>query len=95
MKDWLPDYHACDLPLKEELLAMHPRTMDRYLKGARSDLRRRLNTGTRAGKLIITKVPLKNFGGRPTCPGHYGYLDGLDGVRVHPKQECHPCQTCA
>lgn len=70
LKDWLPDYHACDLPLKEELLAMHPRTMDRYLKSARSDLRRRLNTGTRAGKLIITQVPLKNFGERPTCPGH-------------------------
>lgn len=70
MKDWLPEHHACDLPLKEELLAIHHRTMERYLKGARSDLRRRLNTGTRAGKLIITQVPIKNFGECPTCPGH-------------------------
>jgi hypothetical protein len=70
LKDWLPDYGDAADDVKQELLSMHPRTMDRYLEQPRAELRRRLNTGTRRGKLLVTTVPIRNLGVKPSEPGH-------------------------
>lgn len=68
--DWLPYYEECSDDIKGELLRMSARTMERLLKEEKAALQRRLNTGTRRGKLIVTQVPLRDFDFTPDTPGH-------------------------
>jgi hypothetical protein len=45
--------------------------MDRYLKAAKAELNRKINTGTRRGlKKMITKIPIRNLGEKPNELGH-------------------------
>jgi hypothetical protein len=71
LKDWMPHYDGCSQPVKDELLRMSPKTMDRYLKAAKAELNRKINTGTRRGlKKMITKIPIRNLGEKPNELGH-------------------------
>ena len=71
LKDWLPCYQGCSEAVKEELLRMSPKTMDRYLLAAKAALNRKTNTGTRRGlRKMITQIPVRNLGERPVELGH-------------------------
>jgi hypothetical protein len=61
--DWLPKYQGCSELVKEELMRMSSKTMDRYLKSAKADLKRRMNTGTRRGlREMVTEISIRNLG---------------------------------
>jgi hypothetical protein len=69
--DWLPKYQGCSELVKEELMRMSSKTMDRYLKSAKADLKRRMNTGTRRGlRKMVTQIPIRNLGEKPNETGH-------------------------
>jgi hypothetical protein len=71
LKNWLPHYQGSSDTVKEELLRMSPKTMDRYLKAAKSELNRKINSGTRRGlKKMITQIPIRNLGEKPNELGH-------------------------
>ena len=70
LPDWLPHYEDCDVEIKSELLRMSARTIERLLKEEKAALRRRLNTGTKRAKLIVTQVPLRDFDFAADTPGH-------------------------
>jgi ribosomal protein L21 len=71
LKDWLPHYQGCSEAVKEEVLRMSPKTMDRYLKVAKAELKRKINTGTRRGlRKMITQIPIRNLGEKPNELGH-------------------------
>jgi hypothetical protein len=71
LKDWLPHFQGCSDAVKEELLRMSPKTMDRFLKSAKAELNRKINTGTRRGlRKMITQIPIRNLGEKPNELGH-------------------------
>lgn len=72
MVDWLPHYEdgTCSDAVKAELLRMSAATMHRKLRDDKAALRRRMNSGTRRGKAIVTQVPVRNLERRPVEPGH-------------------------
>jgi hypothetical protein len=73
MSEWLKHYddQTCSLEVKRELLTMSASTIGRFLLSARSNLRRKMNTGTRRGvRKFLTKVPIRNLGVTPTELGH-------------------------
>jgi len=71
MKDWLPHFRGCSEPVKEELLRMSSKTMDRYLKAAKAELNRKINSGTRRGlRKMVTEIPIRNLGEKPDELGH-------------------------
>jgi hypothetical protein len=70
LPDWLPHYQGTDDDVKLELLRMSPSTIERLLKEDKAQLRRKMNTGTKRGKLIVTQVPLRDFDFAPKEPGH-------------------------
>jgi hypothetical protein len=55
--DWLPKYQGCRELVKDELLRMSSKTMDRYLKSAKAVLKCRMNTGTRRGLRKMEDCP--------------------------------------
>lgn len=71
--EWLPyiEHRLLSESVRQELIAMSPSSMERFLKKAKADLRRRHNTGTRKGlKKYVAKVPIRNLSERPTELGH-------------------------
>jgi hypothetical protein len=54
--DWLPDYEACDVAVRAKLLKMSTATIDRFLKPARAELRRKKNTHTVPAKYHIKQL---------------------------------------
>jgi hypothetical protein len=70
LPDWLPHYGECTVEIKGELLAMSARTIERILRDDKAALRRRMNTGTKRAKLLVTSVPLRDFDFTPGTPGH-------------------------
>lgn len=71
LKDWLPSYQGCSEAVKDELYRMSAKTMDRYLKAAKADLNRKMNTGTRRSlRKMITQIPIRNLGEKPNELGH-------------------------
>jgi len=77
MKEALPlwiDFYSgrkFDESIKEEILRMSPRTIERFLVEAKADLRRRQNTTTKGGiKKLITEIPVRDLEMKPVEPGH-------------------------
>lgn len=71
LKDWLPRYQGCSDLIKVELYRMSAKTIERYLRKARADLNRKLNSGTRRGlRKMITQIPIRNLGKKPKDLGH-------------------------
>jgi hypothetical protein len=73
LAEWLKhdDHGECSTEIKKEILSMSASTIGRFLAKARSELKRKLNTGTRKGvRRFITKVPIRNFLEVPSVPGH-------------------------
>ena len=73
IKDWLPHWQNPDLDdyAYFELGMMSASTIERSLKGDKSGLRRRLNTGTRRGSSKLkTVIPLRDLEFEPKEPGH-------------------------
>jgi hypothetical protein len=69
---WLPHFEREGLTenIREQLLGMSASTIERLLKQKKAEVRRRNNTGTRRGvRKIITQIPIKPLGHRPTEPG--------------------------
>ena len=56
--------------MREEILRMSVSSIKRFLGPARSQLRRKMNTGTRRTRKFITKVPIRQLGVTPTELGH-------------------------
>jgi len=76
LADWLP--HLKDTSFSEEVrleaLRMSASTMERVLKEDKAALRRRLNSGTRSHKKIVTQVPIRNLEFEAKNPG-FGEVD--------------------
>ena len=73
LPEWIVFYehHDCDLTTKNELLGMSEKSIQRFLEKERTQLQRRLNTGTYKGvRKFISKVPIRNLEETPTSPGH-------------------------
>ena len=73
LPDWIDSYHARDFNdhIKDELLRMSARTIERFLVQAKANLRRRQNTSTRRGvKRLETAIPVRNLAMKPVEPGH-------------------------
>lgn len=73
IKEWLPHWKHSDLDdyTVFELRMMSASTLERSLKGDKSNLRRRLNTGTvRTSNRIKTVIPLRDLEFEPKVPGH-------------------------
>jgi len=60
MPMWIPFYEV-DESLRKELLSMSPATIDRTLHPFRSELSRKLRSGTKPGRLIKNQIPIKPF----------------------------------
>ncbi len=57
--------------IKNELLRMSAKSIDRFLVPAKADLKRRQNTGTKRGVIRLkTEVPIRDLAHTPTEPGH-------------------------
>ena len=56
--------------MREEILRMSVSSIKRFLASARSQLRRKMNTGTRRTRKFVTKVPIRALGVTPTKLGH-------------------------
>jgi hypothetical protein len=69
LPDWL-NHYDCSSEIKIELVTMSASTIERKLKKDKAELRRRMNTGTRRGKTIVTQIPLRDLGVTPEEPGH-------------------------
>lgn len=52
-----------------ELLRVSASTIERWLKAEKAALRRRLNSGTRSARKIVSKVPIRNLDHQPQGPG--------------------------
>lgn len=77
MKSALPEWivfdeHVeCTVVIKNEILSMSEKSIQRFLEKERANLQRRLNTGTYKGvRKFITQVPIRNLGETPTELGH-------------------------
>lgn len=67
--DWLPAYE-CDEAIKRELLSMSHSTMDRFLKSARSQVKRKNQTGTVPNRRMKNIIPVKPLDWNIKEPGH-------------------------
>lgn len=73
LKIWLKHWKHEDLDdyVINELKCMSASTIERVLKTEKSNLRRRINTGTQPAKgKIKTIVPIRELGFKATVPGH-------------------------
>ena len=75
-EDWLPHWEDKSVSdeTKAELLRMSASTMERWLKADKAALRRRMQTGTRSTRKIVTTIPIKNLGFEAKNPG-FGEVD--------------------
>jgi hypothetical protein len=75
-EDWLPHWEDKKVSdaTKAELLCMSASTMERVLKSDKAALRRRLQTGTRSSRKIVTTIPVKNLSFEAKNPG-FGEVD--------------------
>ena len=75
-EDWLPHWEdkSVSEETKGELLRMSASTMERWLKADKAALRRRMQTGTRSTRKIVTTIPVKNLGFVAKNPG-FGEVD--------------------
>ena len=72
LRDWLPCHQGCSETVKEELLRMSPKTMDRYLLAAKAALNRKTNTGTRRVlRKMVAQIPIGNLSEKPMELCHY------------------------
>jgi hypothetical protein len=69
---WLPFFPELEPALKKELLAMSAATLDRLLKPARFEHRRRGLCATKPGKLLRHHVPLRDG---PADTKHLGHIE--------------------
>lgn len=75
-EDWLPHWEdkSVSEDTKGELLRMSASTMERWLKADKAALRRRMQSGTRSSRRIVTTIPVKNLGFEAKNPG-FGEVD--------------------
>lgn len=74
--DWLPFWEdkSVTQETKDEVIQMSSSSIERFLKSEKAALRRRLNTGTRSHKKVVTQVPIRNLSFEAKNPG-FGEMD--------------------
>jgi hypothetical protein len=72
LPEWIEFYDHKDFnsDIKTEILKMSISSIKRFLKPARSSLKRKMNTGTRRVRQFLVKVPIRNLQVTPTLVGH-------------------------
>ena len=72
LDEWINFYihNEFNEDIKNEIMSMSVSSINRFLKTARSKLRRKRNSGTRRVRKFITKVPVRDLGVFPVELGH-------------------------
>ena len=73
LPEWIKfhDEPECTESVKAEILQMSARSIDRFLAGERSALKRRINASTRRGSMkILTQIPIRDLGSKVEEIGH-------------------------